>query len=182
MSIATGKYELGPNEATLSVHTRKGGAAAKAGHNLTIAVTDWSGTLAIGDDPASSSVALTANSGSLEVTDASGGVMALGDDEKASIKQSIAEDVLKGGAIEFHSSSVEPNAEGGPLTVNGELDLLGKVQPITFELQAGDDGKLSGSAKLKQTDFGIKPYSALFGTLKVLDEIEVRIDGKLPTG
>ncbi|OJU84646.1 MAG: hypothetical protein BGO11_11220 [Solirubrobacterales bacterium 70-9] len=182
MSIATGKYELGPQEATLSVHTRKGGAAAKAGHNLTIEVTSWSGTLDVGADPASTTVALTADSSSLEVTEGTGGVMALGDDEKSSIKQSIAEDVLKGGTIEFHSSSVEPSANGGPLTVNGELDLLGKVQPITFELQADADGKLSGSAKLKQTDFGIKPYSALFGTLKVLDEIEVRIDGQLPPG
>ena len=37
----------------------------------------------------------------------------------------------------------------------------------------GDDGTLSASATLKQTDWGMKPYSALFGALKVADEVEI---------
>ena len=35
------------------------------------------------------------------------------------------------------------------------------------------------SAVVKQTDWGMKPYSALFGALKVVDEVEVAIDGHL---
>jgi hypothetical protein len=38
---------------------------------------------------------------------------------------------------------------------------------------------VSGGATVKQTDFGIKPYSALFGTLKVLDEVQVAFDGTI---
>ena len=38
------------------------------------------------------------------------------------------------------------------------------------------EGRLAGSATLKQSDWGIKPYSALFGTLKVADEVTVSID------
>ena len=41
---------------------------------------------------------------------------------------------------------------------------------------------VAGSARIKQTDWGIKPFSALFGTLKVADEVEVGIDAKLPVG
>jgi hypothetical protein len=33
---------------------------------------------------------------------------------------------------------------------------------------------------IKQTDFKIKPYSALFGTLKVLDEVEIAVDARVP--
>ena len=33
---------------------------------------------------------------------------------------------------------------------------------------------------VKQTDWGIKPYSALFGALKVADEVEVAIDAACP--
>ncbi len=180
MSIATGKYELGPDDAKLTVHTRKGGAAAKAGHNLTIEVTDWSGTLEVGEDPAATTVTLDADAGSLVVLEGHGGIQALGDDEKSSIKQTIAEDILKDGTISFRSTSVEPSQNGGPLHVHGDLELVGKTSPVTFDLEAGDDGRLSGTASIKQTDFGIKPYSALFGTLKVLDEVEIQVVGHLP--
>ena len=38
------------------------------------------------------------------------------------------------------------------------------------------DGWLSASAVRKQTAWGIKPYSTLFGALKVADEVEVTLD------
>ena len=38
------------------------------------------------------------------------------------------------------------------------------------------DGMLRGTAVVKQSDWGMKPYSALFGALKVADEVEVAID------
>ena len=37
---------------------------------------------------------------------------------------------------------------------------------------------MSGSATVAQTAFGMKPYSALFGALKVADEVEIEIDAK----
>ena len=58
---------------------------------------------------------------------------------------------------------------------------MGETAPVQFDLGVGDDGALSGSAKLTQTNWGIKPYSALFGALKVNDEVEVVVDGKVPT-
>jgi polyisoprenoid-binding protein YceI len=76
---------------------------------------------------------------------------------------------------------VTPSANGGLINVAGELELLGKRAPLSFELQAEGGGRIAGSATVKQTDWGIKPYSALFGTLKVLDELVVSIDGTLPT-
>jgi polyisoprenoid-binding protein YceI len=44
----------------------------------------------------------------------------------------------------------------------------------------GDGGELACSAVIKQSDWGMKPYSALFGTLKVVDEVEVAIAARLP--
>ena len=42
------------------------------------------------------------------------------------------------------------------------------------------DGDLSAVAVVKQTDWGMKPYSALFGALKVADEVVVWIKAALP--
>ena len=47
-----------------------------------------------------------------------------------------------------------------------------------FDL-AVDGDRLTGAVSLKQSDWGIKPYSALFGTLKVVDEVQVAIDAAL---
>lgn len=181
MTIPAGTYHLGPEQATLTVRTGKGGAASKAGHNLLMEVGSWSATLQTADDPSATTIQLTADSGSITVIEGTGGIQALGDDEKVSIKKTIDDDVLKGSTIEFHSTGVQIDGNGGPLRVQGELELLGARRPLTLELRASDDGHLTGTATVKQTDWGIKPYSALFGTLKVLDEVQVALDGRLPT-
>jgi polyisoprenoid-binding protein YceI len=178
MSIESGSYVLGPGAATLTVKTGKAGAAAKAGHNLVIEVTDWEATLELAADLASSSVTLTADSRSLRVRDGHGGMQALGDDDKESISQTIDEEILQGTPIAFRSTAVTAGA-GGALSVTGELELGGRRNPISFALTLGPDGALSGTATVKQSDWGIKPYSTLFGTLKVVDEVEVVVDAKL---
>jgi polyisoprenoid-binding protein YceI len=180
MPIPPGTYTLGPGDGTLTVRTGKAGAASKAGHDLVIEVTSWRATLDLADGAAAHAVALTADARSLRVRSGSGGMGTLGDEEKASIEQSIDDDVLKGGQIAFRSSTVEVAPDGG-LRVRGDLDLLGASRPLAFDLAAGDDGRLTGSARFRQTEWGIKPYSALFGTLKVADEVEVGIDARLPS-
>jgi YceI-like domain len=163
-------YVLGPDCGTLEVHTRKGGAAAKAGHNLRIEVGSWQATLDLGDAP---SLTVTADPRSLRVLEGTGGVIPLGDDEKRAIPQTIDEEILRAAPIEFRSTLVVPN--GDKVEVEGELELAGSRAPVAFELTVDGD-HVTGSATVKQTNWGIKPYSALFGTLKVADEVEVALD------
>ena len=103
---APGRYALGPADGTLTVATGKGGAAARAAHNLRILVGRWEATLQLGGDPADSSISLTADARSLQVVDGSGGMSALDDDDKAGISQTIDDEVLRGTAIAFRSTSV----------------------------------------------------------------------------
>jgi polyisoprenoid-binding protein YceI len=171
---------LGPDNATLTVKTGRRGAASRAGHDLVIEVTSWQATLDVGEDPGQTTIVLTADAQSLRVREGTGGIQALGDEEKESIPQTIHEDVLKGEAIEFRSSEVRAGADGDRLSVQGELELVGSRRPIAFELTVDESGELTGGTTIKQTDWGIKPYSALFGTLKVADEVEVGIKATLP--
>jgi polyisoprenoid-binding protein YceI len=181
MTIGAGTHTLGPENGTLSVRTGRTGAAAKAGHNLLIEVTAWQATLEVGEELTPVSIVLHADATSLRVREGTGGMQALGDDDKASIQTTIDDDVLKQQAIEFRSTAVEIAADGDRIGVQGELTLAGKAGRIAFDLMVGDGGKLSGSAVVKQTDWGITPYSALFGALKVADEVEVVIDAALPS-
>jgi polyisoprenoid-binding protein YceI len=179
MPIQAGTYTFGPESGTLSVRTRRTGAAAKAGHDLVIDVTAWHATLEVGEDPAQSSIVFDADATSLRVREGTGGMQALGDDDKASIQETIDDEVLRRQGIEFRSTGVQTAADGSLMTVQGELTLVGKAGPIAFELAVGADGKLGGSAVVKQTDWGITPYSTLFGALKVADEVEVVFDARL---
>jgi hypothetical protein len=181
MPIPAGTHELGPENGTLSVRTERTGAAAKAGHNLLLDVTVWQAMLEVGGDPAEISIVLDADAGSLRVREGTGGMQALGDDDKASIEQTIDDDVLQRQPIEFRSTWVETAADGSRMSVHGELTLAGKAAPIAFDLALDADGKLSGSAVVKQTDWGIKPYSALYGALKVVDEVDVLLVASLPS-
>jgi polyisoprenoid-binding protein YceI len=178
MPARSGTHQLGPEEATLSVHTRRGGAAAKAGHDLVIRVTSWRATLVVGSDAAETSVELSADAGSLRVVEGSGGMQALGEDDKANIEQTIGAEVLEGRAIEFRSRRAQPSSGGG-IAVEGELTIGDTTGPLAFDLAIGDDGALSASATVKQTGWGIKPYSALLGALKVEDEVGVVLEGHL---
>jgi polyisoprenoid-binding protein YceI len=89
--------------------------------------------------------------------------------------------VLPAGRVEFKSAEVTPTDDGRRLAVTGELSMNRNSHPIDFELKVSPDGQVSGRATLKQSDWGIKPYSGLFGTLKVKDEVEVVAEALLPS-
>jgi polyisoprenoid-binding protein YceI len=175
VSLQAGRYRLGPDNATLAVRTERAGAAAKAGHDLLIHVSAWEATLVVVDDPDGTSMKLTADATSLRVKEGTGGIQSLGDEDVASIHQTIDEEVLRRQDISFRSTGVE--ADGDRLRARGDLTIVGNTQPVEFELVSGDAGELSGSAVVTQTAFGMKPYSALFGALKVKDEVRVVLEG-----
>jgi YceI-like protein len=174
VAIQAGSHRLGPANATLSVHTERGGAAAKAGHDLLLHVTAWEATLTFADDPA---MELVADSSSLRVVEGTGGMQALQEEDIASIHQTIDEEVLERQEIRFRSANVR--LDGGTFHVAGELTLAGATNPISFDLVVSDGGELSASAVVQQSAWGVKPYSALFGALKVKDEVQVVLEGHL---
>ena len=164
---------FGQDNASLTIRTGRTGGAAKAGHDLVIEVESWQATLDPGAQPA---LTLAADSRSLRVLQGTGGIKSLTESDKTDIKKTIDKEVLKGCDIEFRSSDVTETPDG--LSVRGELSLNGKQAPVTFDLALGEGGGVHGSAQVTQSAFGMKPYSALFGALKVADDVEVVIDSK----
>jgi hypothetical protein len=167
-------YTLGPEDGILAVRTSRTGAIAKAGHDLLMHVTEWSATLDTGDAP---SLTLDADGTSLRVREGTGGIKPLDDDDLANIETTIDDEVLRKRDITFRSTSVQ--LDGDTVAVAGDLTLLGTTRPLAFDLTLVD-GQVTGAAVVKQTEWGLKPYTALFGTLKVADEVRVEIDAALP--
>lgn len=180
MKIPPGSYQLGPEDGRLTVHTQRSGAAAMAGHNLVIDVTSWKAVLTAGEAAADLRVELDVDGGSLRVREGTGGMQTLEPQHKQEIEQTIDDEVLKRDAISFRSTGAAPAQDGEGVTVEGDLTLRGTSRPISFDVSAEEDGTVSASTVIRQTDYGIKPYSTLFGALKVVDEVEVRIAARLP--
>ena len=173
MSIEPGTHTIGPSNGTLKVKTGKEGAAAKMGHNLVLGVSSWQATVEGGDSP---SISLTADPGSVEVIEGSGGAKPLSDKDKGDIKKSITNKVLGGSQITFESNSVEEN--GGQMIARGDLSIAGKSSQVSVPLSVSGN-TISGSVTLSQKDFGIKQFSAMMGALKVTDQVEVQFEGQV---
>ena len=177
MGLRPGTHKLGPDNATLVVKTYHEGIAAKAGHDLVIDVTQWGATLEVGNGRPR--LELDADARSLRVREAVGGLKALRDRDRAEIRRNIDEKVLGGAPIYFRSNAVEASGEDR-LSVSGALKMHGQTHPASFELSVGPEGQLSGTARLVQSEWGIKPYRGLMGALRVRDSLEVVFEGRLP--
>jgi polyisoprenoid-binding protein YceI len=163
-------YRLSP-QSRLDVLTGKAGVFGGFGHDHRIRARSFSGSIAY--DPANvaaSSVEITIQTRDLDV-------LPIGADRKDAprIEEAMREDVLhvdRWPTIAFRSRSVAP-IEGG-VRVTGDLTLAGQTHPVTVDmrLQAGGQRLLAnGRFSIRQTDWGIEPYSAALGTIKVANEV-----------
>jgi polyisoprenoid-binding protein YceI len=177
MQPPAGSYQVGPEQASLQVKTYREGVAAKVGHDLVFDVTRWEAVLEIADDPARSSIELSADPHSLQVREALRGLKPLSDGDRGEIARNIDGKVLQGRPIAFRSTAVRPEGDDA-LTVEGDLTLAGATRPLTMRLEIGADGRLTATVPLTQSTWGIKPYRGLMGALKVRDELEIVLDAR----
>jgi polyisoprenoid-binding protein YceI len=99
---------------------------------------------------------------------------ALGAKDKADIEASVQKEVLatrRFPTIELASTAL--HRDGPRATVTAQLTLHGTTRSVTFSA-IESSGQWVAEVPLHQPDFGIKPYSALFGALKVKPGIRVR--------
>lgn len=175
--LAPGTHELGPHHGGIRLNTYREGAAKKVGHDLVIAVERWDAQLTVADDGTLSALRLDIDSTSLAVRDGLGGVKSLTEREKRDIAATINAKVLLSQPITLQSESV--STDGGKITVTGGLTIVGATRPVTVTMDVSGD-RLTGSASVVQTEWGIKPYKAFMGALKVRDEVEISVDVRVP--
>lgn len=175
--LADGRHTLGPDTGTLQVRTSREGAYAKAGHDLVMDVMGWDGVLDVAGDAVS--LQLTCDPRSLRVRWGFNGATSLSDKDRSDISNTIDSKVLRGAPIRFRSSAVR--SRGDALLITGDLEIGSATSTISFELRTSPDGtRADAVAIVTQSDFGMKPYSAMLGTLKVRDAVEIVARATLP--
>ncbi|GAA1076337.1 YceI family protein [Tsukamurella spumae] len=159
----------------LEVHTGVAGRSARLGHRLVLAARSWQAVVQL-DDERPVALTVTVRAGSLEVTSGEGGLTPLSAPERAVATANAHRSlqVKKYPAIEFRSDSIEPSENG--FRVRGGLTICGAERPCEFPLdyEAGAPAPtLAVAVPVRQTDFGVKPFSLMMGTLQVADEVTV---------
>jgi polyisoprenoid-binding protein YceI len=169
------EWNLDASHGELLVTTDVTGPAAKMGHRLTIALTSWQATIGWADgEPVA--VDLTADVDSLEVRRGEGGVKGLSGPEKVLARSNALSslDARRFPQIRFHSDDIAPTDDGYRLT--GSVEIHGKTRERAVDVHVddlGDAWRMSGAAEVRQSEFGVQPYSMMMGAMKVVDAVTV---------
>jgi polyisoprenoid-binding protein YceI len=178
MAIAAGRHEFGADNGRITLRTFRDGLAAQAGHDLTIEAVRWSGELVVALDLTPASLHVKVDLGALVVRAGTGGIKPLTDRDKREIAVS-ARKVLTADRYPeatFTATSFEPAPGDAGGTIVGTLTLAGRSQPQRLQVSPAGPGLYRATTTIRQTSFGIKPYSAFLGSLKVADAVEVDVE------
>ena len=168
-----GTHAFGPQDGQLLLKVFREGVASKMGHDLTIEVKDWSAKVdANPDDLSQTSIEADAQVPSFSVLEGTGGAKPLSRTDKSDIKKNIDEKILTGSPTISFRTTGAPNGNGSSYTVPGELTVNGATRPTTVNVAINGD-KAKVTFKVVQSEFGIKPFKALMGALKVRDQVDV---------
>jgi polyisoprenoid-binding protein YceI len=175
------RYRLVPAQSTFTVQAFAEGFLSAFGHDPVLAIKDFSGEVQfVPGSFEAASVKMTVKADSIVLS------TEVKEKDRIEMEQTMREQVLeiaKYPEIVFASSniSVTKLAEGRyRARVIGDLTFHGATQKnlwITPEVTvSGESLSAKGVFSLKQTDFGIKPFSAAAGTIKLKNELKFSFD------
>jgi len=175
-------YTIVAGESSFWVFAGKSGLFSALAHDHEIGVKSFTGKVIVPESGAGGgALELNINAQSLSVLDKKPS-----EEDKKKIYDSMHSEVLESSKyqnIVFKSVSVgnlkQTGSETYTFTLNGDLTLHGVTKRIAVPVAltiTPEQLRAAGKYTLKQTDYGIKPYSAAGGTIKVKDEVVVNFN------
>lgn len=164
----------GPETARCEVLVFREGLLSAVGHDLLLRTTSFE--IAVDRDPPAVSARIDA--GSLRVVTAmrDGRPLpgALRPADVREIEQALATEVLRTARFpEIRFASMEVQRTDGGYEVHGSLSLAGRTRPLVVAVGRAE-GRFAAEVTIHQPDFGVKPYRAMLGALRVKPDVVVR--------
>jgi polyisoprenoid-binding protein YceI len=176
MALQPGRHQLGPDHGRIILRTFRDGLAATAGHDLTIEATRWSGGLDVNEDLTPASLEVRVDMNALVVRDGTGGIKPLSDRDRREIavttRKVLAAD--RNPEAVFTAGNFAPANGGGE--ISGTFTLRGAARPLTLKVSETGPDHYHADATVVQSSYGIKPYTAFLGALRVRDAIDIAVD------
>jgi polyisoprenoid-binding protein YceI len=70
---------------------------------------------------------------------------------------------------------------GSGVTIDGTLTVCGQTRPLRLAVSETGPDRYRATATVVQSEYGIKPYTAFLGALRVRDAVDVEVDVDLST-
>jgi polyisoprenoid-binding protein YceI len=171
LGMSAQQHNVDTQKSTLTIHVGKTGAFSAFGHEHEVRAPIHSGTADTGSHPA---VEIHVNARELRV---------IGKDDSEKDRAEVQKTMLgpevldseRHQEIVFKSTGAE-SAGQGKWTLRGNLTLRGQMRPVTVQVTL-KDGRYTGEATVKQTDFGIKPPGK--AGVRAKDEVKIEFDVRL---
>jgi polyisoprenoid-binding protein YceI len=168
-------WTLGASDGELQVRTGVTGRAARMGHRLTVAMTRWQATVNWdGGEPVTAELVVDADS--FEVLRGEGGVKGLSGPEKTVVRSNALKSLnaRRFPEIRFSVDAIDKADDGCRLS--GALQIRGKSREHVIDLcteDLGNSWRMVAESTVRQSDYGIKPFSLLMGSVQVADEVAI---------
>jgi polyisoprenoid-binding protein YceI len=170
-------YTFDASQSQINAILDQQGLIVRRHPNHTVAAKSFSGKINLPKDEAHLAVTLEAQTDALTNIDST-----MGDFERKEFHAALRNEVLETGkfpTIQFRSVSVaniQRSGDNRTFTLTGDLTLHGVTRRVVFPVKATitkDQLQATGEAKLKQSDFGMKPFEKGLGLIKIGDEVKV---------
>lgn len=177
-AIASAKsYAISAAQSQLTLTLIQEGVLRKIHPTHHVGVKSFSGRIQLPADESKALAELDAEAKSFVNIDTD-----MKDFERSGFHKVLHEEVLasaKHPTIKFRSVSitnVQKSGSNRSFTLNGDLTLRGVTRRVAFPVKVtinGNQLRATGEENIKQTDFGITPYSGGLGTIKIGDQLKV---------
>jgi polyisoprenoid-binding protein YceI len=166
---ASSQKAIDTQRSVLTVHVGKAGVFSGFGHEHIIRAPIQDGTF----DEDKGNVDFVIGARTLRVIDSD-----VSDKDRAEIQSTMVGpkvlDTTQFHEIRFHSTEVRRGG-GNRWTVHGNLTFHGQTHPLKVDVGL-EQGRYRGSARFRQSEFGITPVTVAGGTIKVKDEVRVEFE------
>src|ERR1700722_3722635 len=170
LGVSAQQHKIDTQKSTVTIHVGKAGALSAAGHEHEVRAPIHSGTAETGSHPA---VEIHVNAAELRVIDKDA------EKDRAEVQKTmLGPEVLdseRHQEIVFKSTGAESSGEG-KWRLRGNLTITGQTKPVTVQVVL-KDGRYTGEASVKLTDFGIKPPGK--AGVRAKDEVKIEFDVRL---
>ena len=171
LGVSAQQHYIDTQNSTLTIHVGKTGVFSGLGHEHEVRAPIHSGTVDTGSRPA---VEIHVDARALSVIDRGGSEKDRTEVQKTMLGPEVL-DSERHREIVFQSTGAESVGQG-QWTLRGNLTLRGQTRPVTVRVTL-KNGRYTGAATVKQTDFGIKPPGK--AGIRAKDELRVVFDVRL---
>jgi polyisoprenoid-binding protein YceI len=171
LGVSAQQHNIDTQKSTLTIHVGKTGVFSGLGHEHEVRAPIHSGTADTGAHPA---VEVHVDARALRVIDKEASEKERADVQKTMLGPEVL-DSEGHQEIVFKSTGAEAGGEGR-WTLRGNLTLRGQTRPVTVQVTL-KDGRYTGEATVKLTEFGIKPPGK--AGVRAKDEVKIEFDVRL---